>query len=79
MITICIPIVDGAKRVEALLPGGVPDGKVDSCSVDVQPLAQERRYTTRRMKIRNIRVRQLQEAHKPCIVLCCLSLNTLLT
>ena len=79
MITICIPVVDGAKRVEALLPGRVPDGKVDSCSVDVQPLAQERRYTIRRMKIENTTVRRMRQAHKPCIVLCCLSLNTLLT
>ena len=46
-ITICIPVVDGAECVKALLPRSVPDGKIDGGSIDVQALAQERRCTMR--------------------------------
>ncbi len=36
MRTICIPIVDGAKGVEALLSSSVPDGKIDGGGIYVQ-------------------------------------------
>ncbi len=52
MITICIPIVDGAECVEAFLPRSVPDGKIDGGGIDVQALAQERRCATRNMRRR---------------------------
>ena len=39
--TICIPIVDGAKCVEALLTSCVPDGKIDGGGIYVQALTQE--------------------------------------
>ena len=46
-ITVCIPIIDGAEGVKALLPRSVPDGEIDGGSIDVQALAQERRCATR--------------------------------
>jgi len=41
MRTICIPIVDGAESVEALLSSSVPDGKIDGGGIYVQALTQE--------------------------------------
>jgi hypothetical protein len=52
IITICIPIVDRAECVEAFLPRSVPDGKIDGGGIDVQALAQERRWATRNVRRR---------------------------
>ena len=52
MITICIPIVDGAECVEAFLPRSVPDGKIDGGGIDVQALAQERRCAAKNVRRR---------------------------
>ncbi len=46
---VCVPVVDGSQRVEALLPGGVPDGQADTAVADAHSLVQEGGLDGRRL------------------------------
>ena len=69
--TVRVAVVDGAERMELLLPGGVPDGEVHADAVDRQPLGQERRLDGRQVLVvelvLDVPEHQRRLAHTPCV------------
>jgi len=67
--TVRVPIVDGPQRVEALLPGGVPDGQVECRALSCDALGQIGRLNGSRLRlgkdVRDVAQEQRRLANAP--------------